>query len=88
MTDGENAYVTPTGFIFAAPRASSLYVPVVTGPYRPPFPVGHMGEIRRHTDNELQRIERKSNAWKKKSCRFTTPNVRTTAPTTISGAAE
>ena len=57
LTDGENAYVTPTGFIFAAPRASSLYVPVVTGPYRPPFPVGHMGEIRRHTDNELQRIE-------------------------------
>ena len=45
LTDGENAYVTPTGFIFAAPRASSLYVPVVTGPYRPPFPVGHMGEI-------------------------------------------
>jgi len=57
LTDGENDYVTPTGFIFAAPRASSLYVPVVTGPYRPPFPVGHMGEIRRHTDNELQRIE-------------------------------
>lgn len=58
LTDGENAYVTPTGFVFETPRASSLYVPVVTGPYRPPFPVGYTGEIRLHTDTELQRIER------------------------------
>ncbi|MDE5962521.1 MAG: hypothetical protein K2G58_00545, partial [Alistipes sp.] len=57
LTDGENAYVTTTGFIFNAPRASSLYVPVVTGPYRPPFPTGYTGAIRLHTDAELQRIE-------------------------------
>ena len=33
LTDGMNAYVTSEGYVFAAPRASSLYVPVVTGPY-------------------------------------------------------
>ena len=37
LTDGLNAYVTPEGYVFAAPRASSLYVPVVTGSYRPPL---------------------------------------------------
>ena len=31
LTDGMNAYVTAEGYVFAAPRASSLYVPVVTG---------------------------------------------------------
>ena len=31
LTDGMNAYVTSEGYVFAAPRASSLYVPVVPG---------------------------------------------------------
>ncbi len=62
LTDGENAYVTPTGFVFAAPQASSLYVPVVTGPYRPPFPVGYTGDIRAHTDAEQLRIEQEIEA--------------------------
>ena len=31
LTDGVDSYVTPEGYVFAAPRASSLYVPVVTG---------------------------------------------------------
>lgn len=58
LTDGENTYVTSTGFVFAVPRASSVYVPVATGGYRPPFPSGYTGPVRIHTDNELQRIER------------------------------
>lgn len=58
LTDGENDYVTARGFVFAAPQASSLYVPVVTGSYRPPFPAGYTGDIRLHTDAERERIER------------------------------
>ena len=57
LTDGTNAYVTDQGFVFAAPQASSLYVPVVTGPYRPPFPSDHAGDIREHTDRERARID-------------------------------
>ena len=38
LTDGTNSYVTADGYVFAAPKASSLYVPVVTGDYRLPFP--------------------------------------------------
>ena len=59
LTDGMNAYVTSEGYVFAAPRASSLYVPVVTGPYRPPFPASYTGDVRRHIDERLQEIERR-----------------------------
>ena len=48
LTDGMNAYVTAEGYVFAAPRASSLYVPVVTGSYRPPFPASYVGSVREH----------------------------------------
>lgn len=57
LTEGENAYVTASGFVFAAPRASSLYVPVVTGSYRPPFPAGYTGDIRACMEAETRRIE-------------------------------
>ena len=57
LTDGMNAYVTPEGYVFAAPRASSLYVPVVTGSYRPPFPASYVGSVREHIDQRLQEIE-------------------------------
>ena len=59
LTDGMNAYVASEGYVFAAPRASSLYVPVVTGPYRPPFPASYTGDVRRHIDERLQEIERR-----------------------------
>lgn len=59
LTDGVNSYVTREGFVFAAPRASSLYVPVVTGSYRPPFPADHAGPVRAHIDAELRRIDRR-----------------------------
>ena len=57
LTDGLNAYVTPEGYVFAAPRASSLYVPVVTGSYRPPFPASYAGSVREHVDRRSQEIE-------------------------------
>ena len=57
LTDGMNAYVTAEGYVFAAPRASSLYVPVVTGSYRPPFPASYVGSIRRHIDERQREID-------------------------------
>lgn len=57
LTDGMNAYVTPEGYVFAAPRASSLYVPVVTGAYRPPFPAAYAGSVREHIDERLREID-------------------------------
>lgn len=56
LLDGMNAYSTDEGFVFAAPRSASLYVPVVTGPYRPPFPSDYTGDVRGHVDAEIQRI--------------------------------
>lgn len=57
LTDGRNAYVTSDGYVFEAPRASSLYVPVVTGSYRPPFPASYVGDIRDHIDRRKREID-------------------------------
>lgn len=43
MTGRYNVYVTHDGFIFGSPEQSSLYVPVVTGSYTPPFGVKFEG---------------------------------------------
>lgn len=56
LTDGMDAYVTSEGYVFAAPKASSLYVPVVTGPYEPPFPKEYAGDVRVWVDGEIARI--------------------------------
>lgn len=56
LTDGVDAYVTAEGYVFAAPEASSLYVPVVTGPYVPPFPKDYTGGGREYVDAEIARI--------------------------------
>lgn len=56
MTDGVNAYVTAEGCVFASPAASSSYVPVVTGSYRPPFPAAYSGYAKDHVDSEIARI--------------------------------
>lgn len=57
LTDGMNSYVTATGYVFGAPQASSLYVPVVTGPYRPPFPGDYAGSARDYVDGQLREID-------------------------------
>lgn len=57
LTDGMNGYVTARGYLFAAPRASSLYVPVVTGSYRPPVPPDYVGSVRDHIDKRLREID-------------------------------
>jgi len=58
-TEGVDAYVTAGGYLFAAPKASALYVPVVTGPYEPPWPKDYVGDIRAWTDTEIARIDRR-----------------------------
>ena len=58
-SDGVDSYVTPEGYVFAAPRASSLYVPVVTGAYRPPFPASFVGSVRGHIDLERAKIDKR-----------------------------
>ena len=59
LTDGVDSYVTPEGYVFAAPRASSLYVPVVTGSYRPPFPTSYVGSVRGHIDQERAKVDKR-----------------------------
>ena len=43
--DGYDSYADGHGQVFPAPRASSLYLPVVTGSYRPPFPSDYSGHL-------------------------------------------
>lgn len=59
LVDGMDSYVTPEGYVFAAPRASSLYVPVVTGAYRPPFPASYAGPVRAHIDARRAEIDKR-----------------------------
>ena len=57
LVDGYDVYVTGQGYVFPAPRASSVYVPVVTGGYRPPFPAGYGGDLAASLRKELERSE-------------------------------
>lgn len=59
LTDGMNCYVTADGYVFAAPLASSLYVPVITGGYRPPFPTSWAGDARAYTDEQIALLEQR-----------------------------
>lgn len=45
LTDGHDSYVTGSGYVFGAPEGSAVYVPVISGCYRPPFPSGFEGEV-------------------------------------------
>ena len=79
LVDGVDSYVTAEGYVFAAPRASSLYVPVVTGSYRPPFPAGYAGSVRAHIDTESAKVDKRIAELEGRSTRFTGANCRTTA---------
>lgn len=68
LTDGYNAYVTEDGFIFAAPEASALYVPVVTGSYRPIVPPSYEGyigdyvaDLQADAEKRIRQIEKERN---------------------------
>ncbi len=58
IVDGMNGYATADGYVFDAPRASSLYVPVVTGSYKLPFPASYTGNVRAHIDACKRQIDK------------------------------
>lgn len=62
LLDGYNGYVTDLGYVFAAPRSSSVYVPVVTGPYRPPFPPSYTGPLEECRREQMRRIHERIEA--------------------------
>jgi len=70
LIDGFDAYVTSEGVVFAAPRASSLYVPVVTGTYRPPFPADYAGTVRDCVDAHLREIDERIAALEREKYPF------------------
>lgn len=55
MTDGYNLYATKRGYVFSKPASSAMYVPVVTGSYRPPFLPGFEGSVYRHAMQNIGR---------------------------------
>lgn len=59
LVDGYNLYVTEEGYLFAAPHASSIYVPVITGPYRPPFDPDYEGWLDEHLAREREQSEKR-----------------------------
>lgn len=59
LVDGYNLYVTEEGYLFPAPRSTSIYVPVVTGDYRPPFGPDCEGRIEDRLRQEIEKSERR-----------------------------
>ncbi len=59
LIDGYDTYVTESGFVFRSPAASALYVPVVTGGYRPPFPPNYEGFLLDHMALRLKESDKK-----------------------------
>ena len=52
LTDGMNSLRDGRGIRLSGAPSSSLYVPVVTGSYRPPFPAAYAGTVRARIDAE------------------------------------
>lgn len=59
LIDGFDSYVSDDGFIFAAPRTASVYVPVVTGDYKPPFPAKHIGSTEEYIKKLIAESEQR-----------------------------
>lgn len=57
LGDGYDRYVTDDGFVFGTPASSAIYVPVVTGSYRPQFPPDYEGSLEEYCqslENEIR----------------------------------
>ncbi len=59
MCDGYNSYFTRDGFTFPAPEGSALYIPVVSGSYRPLVPPDFEGYASAYLDTLLRASERR-----------------------------
>ncbi len=46
MASGYNSYITADGYIFRSPERAALFVPVVSGNYRPLFTPDYQGDIK------------------------------------------
>ena len=57
MVEGYDCYVTEEGFIFPAPKLASVYVPVVTGEYRPPVESGYVGYVGEYVAEQMAAYE-------------------------------
>ncbi len=57
LMNGYNGYTTREGYIFEAPNYASLYVPIVTGAYRPPFPPSYRGSLEDFIKSECKLFE-------------------------------
>lgn len=54
LVSGYNRYVTTDGFVFGTPASSAIYVPVVTGNFRPQFPPSFEGDSRSWCDSLIE----------------------------------
>lgn len=71
LIDGYNSYVTEEGYLFAVPRASSVYVPVITGTYRPRSRPPMWGMLRITGGSRCNRSTIRSRSWNGKNTLFT-----------------
>ncbi len=70
VVDGYNSYLTSDGFMFAAPEESALYVPAVSGSYRPLVPPGFEGYVSVYRDTLLRRSDRRLQALVREELRL------------------
>lgn len=59
MVNGYDSYLTSEGIIFRTPPQSAIYVPVITGDYRPLTPPDYEGCIESHIATERGTFERR-----------------------------
>lgn len=59
LVDGFDSYVTADGYIFSAPRQASVYVPVITGEYRPPLPTKYVGSVWDYISRQIAESEQR-----------------------------
>lgn len=52
-TQGFDHYVTRQGYVYTLPAGKSIYVPVVSGGYVPPFARGYRGEVKSVVDSVI-----------------------------------
>ena len=68
LSGGCDSYVTREGVVFRAPRSTSVYVAVVTGDYKPPFPPKFSGHTAWWLEHSLERLDSLNQAleWNKR----------------------
>ena len=55
--DGYDSYVTADGFVFPAPNLTAVYVPVITGTYKPPVPAQYVGYVEDYITSLIEQSE-------------------------------